>query len=259
MKYQAYLIDLDGTMYRGKEKIPTATAFIKRLRAHDIPLVFITNNATLSPKEIQQKLDKEFDIQAQESEIYTSSLAVVDYLKMHHANDSLYVIGESSLITLLEDAGLTITQDESATVVVQALDRQVTYQELSSAVHILLQGGEFIVTNDDRLIPNGNQSDPSSGAITAFLSYSSGVKPKIFGKPYSPIVEGAMSRLDIPSHALALIGDNYDTDILAGINMGLDTIMVLTGVSMEEDIQNIDKQPTYIVENLSQWDVMYEE
>lgn len=258
MTYQAYLIDLDGTMYRGQESIPTASDFIRRLQDIDIPFVFITNNATLTPSEIQRKLINNFDIDVSEQQIYTSSLAVKEYLVKNYKQDKIFVIGEPSFTKLLADAGLQLCQSEEANLVVQALDRQITYQELTKAVHIINRTGEFIVTNDDRLLPNGEKSDPSSGAITAFLSYATNVSPKIFGKPHQSIVKGALDRLQVDPKKVALIGDNYDTDIMAGINMGLDTIMVLTGVSTKADLTDVNVKPHYILNNLSEWEVINE-
>lgn len=255
MTYQGYLIDLDGTMYRGDQPIPSARDFVMRLQARKIPFLFITNNATKSPKEIQDQLARQFDIHVQTDQIYTSALALRDYLLAHHQEEEIYAIGEPSFRKLLMEEGLNVSQSESASILVQSLDRHISYEILSQAVHVLNNGAKFYVTNDDRLIPNGQIFDPSSGAITAFLSYACDRQPFIFGKPHRPIVEGALHILGMDKTSVVLIGDNYDTDILSGIHMQLDTIMVLTGVSSREDLSHVNHQPTYVVRDLSEWEL----
>lgn len=246
-------MDLDGTTYFGANRIPTAENFIKEAVNRHVPLLFVTNNATQTIQQIVYKLQTEYDLPVENRMIYTSTLALIDYLKVHHPNQSVYVVGEPALHQQVADAGFTINQTSNAQVVVQGLNRNATYEELAGAVKALLNGAAFLVTNNDRLLPTATGMTPSSGALTAFLEYSSQVKPVIIGKPYAPVIEGAIKHLGLPSNKLLLIGDNYDTDIKAGINAGIDTLLVLTGVTHAEDVPNLPVQPTYVLDNLSLW------
>lgn len=251
--YQAYLIDLDGTIYAGERRIPTAERFIKTLQERGLPFRIITNNATVKPEVLVETLAKHHHIQVDVENIYTSTMALIDYLKRVHPNDTFFVIGESALQTSLLEAGLSVADSGQAQHVVQGLSRQVDYQQLSQAVRILLAGGEFLVTNMDRLIPTKDGFFPSSGAITSFIAYASQVQPKVFGKPHRPIVEGALASLNQSVENCLLIGDNYETDIQAGIQVGMDTLMVLTGVSQRSDLEGKTNLPTYVVNDLSEW------
>ncbi len=256
--YQGYLLDLDGTTYFGKDRIPTAEAFICDLINQEIPLQFVTNNATRSPQEIATRLNQDYGIPAKEDMIYTSTIAMIDYLKLHDPQASLYVVGEAALKDQLVAAGYRLTQGQDADIVVQALDRQANYQSLAGAVSNILAGAKFYVTNQDTLIPTEAGMFPSSGALTAFIEYASGVSPMVIGKPNPLIIDGAVQRLGLENHQVLLIGDNYQTDIQAGIQAGVDTLMVLTGVSTKEDLAKFDAQPTYLRNDLSEWELSHD-
>lgn len=252
-QYSGYLIDLDGTTYYGKRRIPTAELFIQELLARDIPFKFLTNNATRQIHQIQQMLEQDYDLPVKDSHIYTSIIAMVNYLQHHHPNAELFVIGEEPLKTELRQAGFTISQDRSADVVVQALNRQTNYEELAMATQAILNGATFLVTNTDQLIPTADGLYPSSGATTAFLKHATSIEPIVMGKPHAPIIEGALEQLGLPKDEVLMIGDNYQTDIQVGIQNGVDTLLVLTGVTQKEEVPHLPVPPTYVVDNLSQW------
>lgn len=252
-QYQGYLLDLDGTTYYGPNRIPTAEVFINQLIDQGIPIQFVTNNATQSVDQIAHKLQTQFGIHCEASMIYTSTLALLDYLKANHADARVYVVGEEALHQQVEAAGFVIEQTPDASVVVQGLNRHTTYEELEGAVQAILNGAAFLVTNTDNLIPTQSGLSPSSGALTAFIQYATNCEPIVFGKPHAPILEGAVQRLGIPREELLLIGDNYQTDILAGIHAGIDTLLVLTGVTQADEVASLPEAPTYVVDDLSQW------
>lgn len=251
--YKGYLIDLDGTTYFGKQRIPTAEQFIHQLIERHIPFLFVTNNATRTPQEVAEILKTEYDLPVTEEFVYTSSLALIDYLKEHYAGASVYLVAEESLNRFLKSAGINVVQQPTADVVVQALDRHATYDSLAMAANCIRNGADFLVTNTDRSIPTEKGIMPSSGAITAFLSYTTGVEPIVMGKPYAPIVQGSLKRLQLLPEEVLVIGDNYETDIRSGIDHGIDTLLVLTGVTQAKDISCLPKKPTYVLEDLSQW------
>ena len=254
-KYRAYLIDLDGTVYFGKRRIPTAEAFIKQLHEKEIPYLFMTNNATKTPEEVALNLQNNYHLPAEPKNVYTSSLALIDYLNIHHPGQTVHVVGEPSFKKMIENAGYQIDQTENAQVVVQALNREVTYHELATAANAIRQGAPFIVTNTDRRIPTENGMMPSSGALTAFIQYTTEVEPIIMVKPHRPILEGCLHRLGLTIDEVLMVGDNYETDIRVGIDNGMDTLLVLTGVTHPEDVANLPIPPTYVVEDLSQWEL----
>lgn len=255
-KYKAYLIDLDGTVYFGKNRIPSAEQFIKKLHHLGIPYLFMTNNATKNPEEVALNLRENYELPASPNNVYTSSLALIDYLKTNHPQATIHVVGEPSFRNLIQENGFELDQTEHAEVVVQALDRQVNYHQLAIAANAIRNGAAFLATNMDRRLPNENGFMPSSGAITAFIQYTTEVEPIVMGKPHSPILKGCLDRLGLKKQEVLMIGDNYETDISVGINSGMDTLLVLTGVTKKEDITHFPVQPTYVVDDLSDWEVL---
>lgn len=250
--YKGFIIDLDGTMYKGDQRIATAEQFVRDLITRQLPFIFLTNNATKTPEMIAERLSSLVGQPIKKSEVYTSSLAVIDYLKVYHKEETVFVIGESAFKELIDQAGLQRVQTNQAQVVIQGLNRQTNYEELTKATQVILNGAKYLVTNEDRLIPQGDQFVPSSGAITAFIEHATNRKGIVFGKPHQPIMDGVMTQLGLEKEEVLLIGDNYETDIQAGICYGVDTLMLLTGVSTQEDITG--DSPTYLLENLSQWE-----
>nr|WP_149025728.1 TIGR01457 family HAD-type hydrolase [Jeotgalibaca dankookensis] len=250
--YKGYFIDLDGTMYNGTAPIETAKIFINQLDRLKIPYLYVTNNATKTPLDVVSHLKDVCNIQASEEQIYTSGLAAVDYVKRNYPQARTYVIGEDALIQQVKDAGLKYT-DQDIEVVIQGLDRNATYNELAQASTAIRNGAAFIVTNPDVNLPTEKGFMPGAGAITAFLKTSTQKEPIIIGKPFGYIMDGALKRIGLEKSDVAMVGDNYKTDILAGIDYGMDTIMTLTGITKAKDLEQYIKKPTYIVKDLSEW------
>lgn len=253
--YKGYLIDLDGTLYKGKERLPEAEKFVRTLLAKKIPFVFVTNNATQPISEIKRKLNTYYQLAINESHIYSSTLALIDYLNINHKGENIYPIGETGFLQELNKAGYSWKEGEKVEVVVQALNRSVTYDEVSLSVQMILKGARFIVTNTDRLLPTENGWIPSSGSITSAISYSTQVNPVVIGKPNKYIMEGALNKLGLNRQEVLMIGDNYDTDIMAGINSEIDTLLVMTGVTQANQIEEITIKPTYIRQSLEEWTI----
>lgn len=251
--YKAYLIDLDGTLYQGDKGIQTAIEFIQELLTLNIPFKFVTNNATRTTAELVEWIKQSFNLSITDQHVYTSTMALLDYVHQHYQDKEVYVIGESALLTQIKQTQLKLVKHDQANLVIQGLDRQANYNSLSIAVRAILNGADFLVTNADRLIPFAGGMNPSSGAITSFIQFATGKEALVFGKPNAPIIKGALASLNVSPEDVLLIGDNYETDILAGINEGIDTLLVLTGVTQRIDLENIEKQPTYIIEDLSHW------
>lgn len=251
--YKGYLIDLDGTMYKGKESIKEAPGFIRRLKDSQVPYLFLTNNSTSTPEEVAIRLQAQFNVPAKPEEVYTSSLAAADYVKSLKGN-RVYVVGEKGLRHALTEAGCDLVEEDIDHVVV-GLDTQLTYEKCVTASLAIQNGASFIATNKDTNLPNERGLVPGAGSIVALIEKSTRVKPVFVGKPESFIMESALNRLNLDKKDILMVGDNYETDILAGINNGVDTLLVLTGFTKEEDLNTVADQPTHVVATLDEWSV----
>ncbi|QLK85595.1 TIGR01457 family HAD-type hydrolase [Staphylococcus sp. 17KM0847] len=248
--YKAYLIDLDGTLYKGNEVIPGAADFIKGLNTYDIPHLYVTNNSTKSPEDVVQKLTA-MGIQAQPSEVVTSAMATADYISAEKPDATIYMIGDTGLRTALTDKGLTVKDDIHVDYVVIGLDDQITYEKLTKATLAVQQGATFISTNKDPSIPKEQGFLPGNGSLTSVVTVSSKVAPTFIGKPEIPIMQKALDILQLEKSDVAMIGDLYDTDIMSGINIGIDTIHVQTGVTTEAEAMSKNVPPTYSIKDLT--------
>lgn len=250
-RYKGYLIDLDGTMYRGKEPIETASPFIHRLKDRHIPYLFVTNNSSLTQEDIVKKLQR-MDIPATPDQVITSSIATAKYIKNQRQDVRCMLIGEDGLFAAFEKEGLKVIDDHCDYVVI-GIDRQITYEKLAKACLAIRDGAQFISTNSDVAIPTERGLVPGNGALTSVISVSTGIQPTFIGKPEPIIMEQALAILDVPKEDTIMVGDNYDTDILAGIRAGIDTLIVFTGVTPSSKYDELDVKPTYNVNDLSEW------
>ncbi|WP_096202537.1 TIGR01457 family HAD-type hydrolase [Bacillus sp. FJAT-45350] len=250
-KYKGFLIDLDGTVYRGTEKIDEAVRFVNKLNEMQLPYLFVTNNSSKAPADVAEKL-VQMGIETTEQHVFTTSQATAKYILDQEGQSRIYVIGEEGVRHALEEKGHVLVEDE-ADVVVVGIDRSITYEKLAVACLQVRNGATFVSTNGDVAIPTERGLLPGNGSLTSVISVSTGVSPVFIGKPESIIVDQALEVLGISKEDTLLIGDNYDTDILAGINAGIDTLIVHTGVTTREHIEKVTSKPTYSVDCLSEW------
>lgn len=254
-KYAGYMIDLDGTIYRGKEKIPAAKRFIERLQEHDIPFLFVTNNSTQAPIKVVENLANNFDIHVKEENVYTSALATADYIAdLNKDKRSVYVIGEVGLKQAILDKGFHFEETNPDYVVV-GLDYDVTYHKFELATLAIKRGAKFIGTNADTNLPNERGLVPGAGSVIALVECSTQQKATYIGKPETIIMEKALEHLGLPKDEVVMVGDNYMTDIKAGINFGIDTMLVYTGVSTRELVRKQEIAPTIELGSLDEWKV----
>ena len=254
-KDAGYMIDLDGTIYRGKEKIPAAKRFIERLQEHDIPFLFVTNNSTQAPIKVVENLANNFDIHVKEENVYTSALATADYIAdLNKDKRSVYVIGEVGLKQAILDKGFHFEETNPDYVVV-GLDYDVTYHKFELATLAIKRGAKFIGTNADTNLPNERGLVPGAGSVIALVECSTQQKATYIGKPETIIMEKALERLGLPKDEVVMVGDNYMTDIKAGINFGIDTMLVYTGVSTRELVRKQEIAPTIELGSLDEWKV----
>ncbi|WP_017756306.1 TIGR01457 family HAD-type hydrolase [Calidifontibacillus oryziterrae] len=250
-QYKAYLIDLDGTMYRGKESIAEAVRFVNRLYENGVPYLFVTNNSSRTPEQVADKLSS-FNIPATSTQVFTTSMATANYIAAEKQNAKVCFIGEEGLRQALAQKGFELVNQDPDYVVI-GIDRQITYEKLANGCLGIRNGAKFISTNADVAIPTERGLLPGNGSLTSVLAISTGVQPLFIGKPEPIIIEQALQTLGLNKADTLLIGDNYDTDILAGINAGIDTLLVHTGVTSKEKLNEYKVQPTYAADTLEEW------
>lgn len=250
--YKGYLIDLDGTIYKGKERIPAGEAFVHDLQGRQIPYLFVTNNTTRTPEAVQEMLATQFAIDTPLDTIYTASLATVDYMNELGKPKTAYVIGETGLQTAIAQAGYLVDEDNPAYVVV-GLDTALTYDKLLKATLAIQKGAVFIGTNPDLNIPTERGLLPGAGSIIHLLSKATRVEPIIIGKPEAIIMDKALERLGVAREEAIVVGDNYLTDIMAGIQNGLATLLVTTGFTKPEEVADLPIAPTHVLSSLAEW------
>ncbi|HEQ9701674.1 TPA: TIGR01457 family HAD-type hydrolase [Streptococcus pyogenes] len=252
MPYKGYLIDLDGTIYQGKNRIPSGERFIKRLQEKGIPYLLVTNNTTRTPEMVQSMLAKQFNVETGIETIYTATMATVDYMNDMNRGKTAYVIGETGLKSAIAAAGY-IEELENPAYVVVGLDSQVTYEMLAIATLAIQKGALFIGTNPDLNIPTERGLMPGAGALNALLEAATRVKPVFIGKPNAIIMNKSLEVLGIQRSEAVMVGDNYLTDIMAGIQNDIATILVTTGFTRPEEVPTLPIQPDHVLSSLDEW------
>ena len=253
MTYKGYLIDLDGTIYKGKDRIPAGEAFGHELQRRNLPYLFVTNNTTRTPETVQAMLAEQFNVETPIETIYTATLATVDYLNDKNLGKKVYVIGDVGLKQAIAEAGYVEDTDNPDYVVV-GLDWEVDYEKLSIATLAIQKGAHFVGTNPDLNIPTERGLMPGAGSIITLIEVATRVKPVYIGKPNAIIMEKAVEHLGLPHEEVIMVGDNYLTDIRAGINNGIPTLLVTTGFTKPEEVPGLPIQPDYVLSSLAEWD-----
>lgn len=223
--FQALLFDLDGTVYKGSKAILGAPEFFKKLHANKIPYLFLTNRCNRLPETISDHLN-EIGIICDKNNVVTSAHAAANIL----INKKVHVIGEIGLTQILEEHQITIT-DHNPDAVVVGFDENINYKKLEKATRLIRNGARFIATNTDACINTDTGVSPENGPIIAALQCATGVTPEVVGKPQPHMVFSAEQILKMPKNKMIIIGDNPDTDILCGINAGIATALILTGIT----------------------------
>ncbi|WP_071393675.1 TIGR01457 family HAD-type hydrolase [Bacillus tuaregi] len=252
--YKGYLIDLDGTMYRGTEVIQEAVDFVNRLNDRGLPYLFVTNNSSRTPAQVAEKL-RGFGVKAKEEQVFTTSLATANYIYEQKQDASIYAIGEEGLLTAIKEKGFSLAGEEADYVVI-GIDRSISYEKLAIACLAVRKGAIFISTNADIALPTERGFMPGNGSLTAVVTVSTQTQPIFIGKPESIIMEQALKVIGTSKEDTIMIGDYYDTDIMAGMNAGIDTLLVHTGVTTKELLKGYEKQPTYVLDSLNQWEII---
>ncbi len=248
-----FLLDMDGVLYRGKELINGAEQFINTLLDRNIPFLFLTNNSSPTPKDLKVKL-KNFGLDVEESHFYTCAMATVDFLTLNKPEGTAYVIGEGGILTALHNAGYGITSHNPDYVII-AEGRTLNYESLEVAQNMILKGAHLIATNLDETCPTATGYRPGCGALVASLEKATFKKAYSVGKPSPFMMRAARKKLDLQTAQTIMIGDTMETDIKGAVELGFNSVLVLSGNTSREDLAEYPYKPKYIFDNLGAIDI----
>ncbi len=246
----SFVIDMDGVVYHGDRLIPGARVFVDRLRERALNFVFLTNNSQWTPRDLSHRLES-MGIEVDESHFHTSALATADFLNKQTPGGSAYVIGGAGLTHALYDVGYTLTE-KNPDYVVLGDTRSYDYEKIERAVRLIEKGAKFVATNLDLTGPSEQGTQPACGALAAPIELATGRKPYFIGKPNPFMMRTALRKLEAHSADSFMIGDRMDTDVIAGLEAGMRTILVLSGVSKSETIEQFPYRPNYVFDDVGQ-------
>lgn len=245
---KSWLTDMDGVLVHEGQPVPGAPEFINRIGRSGKPFLVLTNNSIYTPRDLQARLVRMgFDLP--EESIWTAALATAQFLSDQRPNGTAYVIGEAGLTTAMHSVGYVMT-DFSPDYVVLGETRNYSFEMITKAVRLINDGARFICTNPDATGPSVDGAMPAAGSVAAMISKATGVQPYFVGKPNPMMMRSALNTVDAHSETTAMIGDRMDTDILCGLEAGLETILVLTGISTREEAERYPYRPSRIVNSI---------
>ena len=247
---KAFICDMDGVIYHGNRIIPHVAEFVEWLLANDKKFLFLTNSAERSPRELEQKLSR-MGLSVSEDHFYTSALATASFLQSQCPGGSAYVIGEPGLTFALYEAGFSMN-DVNPDYVVFGETRSLNYEKIEKAVKLVQNGAKLIGTNSDLTAPAESGIIPACRALISPIEMTTGKAAYYVGKPNPLMMRHAMKHLDCHRAETAIIGDRMDTDIIAGIESEMDTVLVLSGVSTRESIERFPYRPNYILRDVGE-------
>ena len=244
-----YLIDMDGVLVHGKKIIPGADIFIESLKKNDIKFLVLTNNSIYTQVDLAHRLQNT-GINIDTEHIFTSALATANFMRAQKENGSAFVIGESGLNVAIHNIGYIMT-DENPDFVVLGETFDYNFRQVTKAVRLILEGASFIATNPDPTGPSESGITPACGAMAALIEKASGRSPFYCGKPSPFMMRSALNYLGVHSENTIMIGDRMDTDIIAGIQSGMETTLVLTGVTSLKQIEEFPYRPSRVVKSVA--------
>jgi NagD protein len=246
---RSWLMDMDGVLVREEHLIPGADEFIARLLGRGIPFLILTNNSIYTRRDLAARL-RASGLDVPEESIWTSALATAGFLEDQRPRGSAFVIGEAGLTTALHQAGYTLTE-RSPDYVVLGETRTYSFERITHAIRLIAGGARFIATNPDATGPTPDGPLPATGSVAALISRATGVEPYFVGKPNPLMMRSAVNAIDAHSETTAMVGDRMDTDVVAGLEAGLETILVLSGVTSREDADRHPYLPSRIVDSVA--------
>jgi NagD protein len=242
---ESWLTDMDGVLVHEGYPVPGAPEFVTRMRESGKPFLILTNNSIYTARDLQARLLR-MGIEVPESSIWTSALATAQFLDDQRPGGTAYVIGEAGLTTALHAVGYILT-DHEPDYVVLGETRTYSFEAITTAIRLINGGARFIATNPDATGPSNEGALPACGSVAALISKATGIDPYFVGKPNPMMMRSALNTINAHSETTAMIGDRMDTDVLCGLEAGLFTILVLSGISTRGDIGRFPYRPSRIV------------
>ncbi len=246
---ECWLIDMDGVLVHEGTALRGAADFLRCLDERGRRFLVLTNNSIFTPRDLSARLAKA-GLPVPEESIWTSALATATFLADQLPGGSAFVVGEAGLTTALHEAGYTLT-DIDPDYVVLGETRTYSFESITRAIRLVNAGGRFIATNPDATGPSPEGALPATGAVAALITRATGAQPYFVGKPNPMMFRSAMNRMDAHSETTMMIGDRMDTDVVAGIEAGLDTILVLSGSTRREDIERFPYRPARVLDSIA--------
>jgi NagD protein len=244
---KSWLMDMDGVLVREESAIAGADRFLAGLRERGIPFLVLTNNSIYTRRDLAARL-RASGLEVPEDAIWTSALATARFLEEQRPGGSAFVIGEAGLTTALHQAGYTLTERDPDYVET----RTYSFERITHAIRLVARGARFIATNPDPTGPSPDGPLPATGSVAALISRATGVEPYFVGKPNPLMMRSALNAIDAHSETTAMIGDRMDTDVVAGLEAGLETMLVLTGVTTREMAERYPYRPARILESIAE-------
>ena len=246
---ECWLTDMDGVLVHEGQALPGAAEFLARLVERQRRFLVLTNNSIFTPRDLAARLSRS-GLQVPEQSIWTSALATADFLATQLPGGSAYVIGEAGLTTALHDAGYTLT-DTAPDFVVLGETRTYSFEAITRAIRLVDAGARFIATNPDVTGPSPEGPLPATGSVAALITAATGAKPYFVGKPNPMMFRSAMNRIEAHSETTVMIGDRMDTDVVAGIEAGLETVLVLTGSTTAAQVAQFPFRPGRVLDSIA--------
>src|SRR3954470_21819410 len=246
----SWLMDMDGVLVHEEKALPGAADFLNALRERDLPFLVLTNHSIYTRRDLAARL-RTSGLEVPEESIWTSALATAGFLEDQRPGGTAFVIGEAGLTTALYSSGYTMTE-RAPDYVVLGETRTYSFERITSAIRLINNGARFIATTPDPTGPSADGALPATGSVAALISRATGVEPYYVGKPNPLMMRSALNAIDAHSETTAMIGDRMDTDIVAGLEAGLHTILVLTGVTQRDQTERYPFRPSEIVESVAE-------
>ena len=248
-KITTWLTDMDGVLVHEGQALSGAAELIKQWQETNTPFLVLTNNSIYTPRDLSARL-RAGGLDVPEDRIWTSALATAAFLKSQNPNGTAFVLGETGLTQALHDVGYVQT-DNNPDYVVLGETRNFNFESLTKAVRLINAGARFIATNPDATGPSADGVLPATGSVAALITKATGKDPYIVGKPNPMMFRSAMRKIGAHSETTGMIGDRMDTDVVAGIEAGLHTVLVLTGIADDAEIQKYPFRPTEILNSVA--------
>jgi NagD protein len=249
MAIQSWLMDMDGVLVHEANALPGADRFLAKLRERDLPFLLLTNNSIYTRRDLAARL-RASGLDVPEESIWTSAMATARFLESQRPGGTAFVVGESGITTALYQSGYTLTERDPDYVILGET-RTYSFERITQAIRLIGEGARFIATNPDPTGPSPAGPLPATGSVAALITRATGVDPYFVGKPNPLMMRTALNTLEAHSETTAMIGDRMDTDIVAGLEAGMETVLVLSGVTTRTEAERFPYRPSRIVDSVA--------